>query len=109
MPRSTPLMLIAGGWLCLLLLFAGPVLSAQDPPVPAVQPPVAAKSYPFDHCLVSGERLQGDSVVSTIVEGQEYKFINQGSLKKFLKEPQKYLEKFRRDLAESHPKKKVSP
>ena len=97
-----------GSWLCLLLQFDNPALFAQDTPAPTNQPPVAVKPYPFAYCLVSCERLQGDSVVNTIINGQEFKFINQGSLKKFLTEPDKYLAKFRKDV-DDLPSNKPSP
>ena len=54
----------------------------------------AAKSYPLDTCLVSGEKLgeMGDPVVIQH-EGQEIKFCCDSCIPKFKKEPAKYLSK----------------
>lgn len=52
----------------------------------------AAKPYPLDICLVSGEKLgsMGDPVV-IVHEGQEIKFCCDSCLPKFKENPEKYL------------------
>ena len=54
----------------------------------------AAKPYPLDSCVVSGEKLgeMGDPYVFTY-EGQQIKLCCKSCLKKFDKDPQTYLKK----------------
>jgi len=54
----------------------------------------AAKPYPLDTCVVSGEKLgeMGDPYVFT-QDGQEIKLCCKNCLKKFNKDPEKYLKK----------------
>ena len=54
----------------------------------------AAKPYPLDTCIVSGEKLgeMGDPYVFTH-DGQEIKLCWKSCLKKFNKDPEKYLKK----------------
>ncbi len=56
---------------------------------------IDAKAYPYQTCLVSGEKLgtSGKDVV-LIHEGQELKFCCRNCLKKFRAAPRKYMEKF---------------
>ena len=53
-----------------------------------------AKPYPFDTCIVTGEKLgdMGGAVV-VIKDGQEVKFCCKGCIKAFDKDPAKYLKK----------------
>jgi YHS domain-containing protein len=55
---------------------------------------VAAKPYPLDVCIVSGEKLgsMGDPI-SIVHEGQEIKFCCDSCPPKFKKDPEKYLGK----------------
>ena len=55
---------------------------------------IAAKAYPLQTCLVSGEKLgaSGKDVV-LIHEGQELKFCCRNCVKKFRADPRKYMEK----------------
>jgi YHS domain-containing protein len=55
-----------------------------------------AKPYPLDTCLVSGEKLGGDSHMkpySFVYEGQEIKLCCKDCLKDFKKDPATYLKK----------------
>jgi hypothetical protein len=56
----------------------------------------AAKPYPLDVCLVSGEKLgeMGEPVVITH-EGQQIKFCCKSCVPKFEKEPAKFLAKLK--------------
>lgn len=55
---------------------------------------VAAKPYPLDVCIVSGEELGGMGEPVVIVhEGQEIKFCCDKCEPKFRKDPDKYLSK----------------
>lgn len=50
------------------------------------------KPYPLKTCLVSGEPLDSmDEEVSTVYQGQQFKFCCKPCLKKFEKNPDKYL------------------
>ena len=68
-----------------------PQESASTEPAAAAS---AAKAYPLDVCLVSGEELgsMGDPFV-IVHEGQEIKFCCDSCLPKFEKDPAKYLSK----------------
>lgn len=76
-----------------LALSAGAVVAEDAKPIP----------YPLDTCSVSGEKLgdMGDPVVK-IHEGREVKFCCKGCIKKFDKDPAKY-------LAEVDAKAKAAP
>lgn len=61
---------------------------------PATEETSAAKTYPLDVCLVSGEKLGSmGEPVSIVHEGQEIKFCCDSCLPKFKKDPEKYLGK----------------
>lgn len=56
----------------------------------------AAKPYPLKECIVSGNELGSMGKVVTMVhEGQEVKFCCKPCVKKFTKEPAKYLAKLK--------------
>lgn len=61
----------------------------------------AAKPYPLDVCLVSGEKLgsMGEPVV-IVHEGQEIKFCCDSCLPKFKENPEKYLSQLETKPAE---------
>lgn len=67
---------------------------AQNKPAVAAEGKAAAKSYPLTTCIVTDEKLgeMGEPYVFTH-EGQEIKLCCKSCLKKFNKEPQKYLKK----------------
>jgi YHS domain-containing protein len=54
----------------------------------------AAKTYPLDTCIVSGEKLgeMGDPVV-VVKDGQEYKFCCHDCVKQFEADPKKFADK----------------
>lgn len=56
----------------------------------------AAKPYPLDICIVSDNELgsMGDPI-SYVHEGQEVKFCCKPCIKKFKKDPDKYLKKIK--------------
>jgi len=58
----------------------------------------APKAYPLDTCVVSGEKLgeMGDPYVFTH-DGQEIKLCCKSCLKKFEKDPDKYIKKLKKD------------
>jgi YHS domain-containing protein len=65
---------------------------------------VAAKPYPLDTCIVSGEKLDSDPDMksySFVHEGQEIKLCCKNCKKKFDKDPAKYMKK----LADASTKK----
>lgn len=72
---------------------SGPKADAPKKDAPAA-PKVAAKPYPLDVCIVSGEKLgsMGEPVVY-VHEGQEVKFCCKNCAPDFKKEPAKYLVK----------------
>lgn len=60
------------------------------------QPAAAAKAYPLKICLVSGEDLDSmDGPVSTVHQGQEFKFCCKPCLAKFKKSPDRYVAELR--------------
>jgi YHS domain-containing protein len=63
----------------------------------------AAKPYPLDYCLVSGDKL-GDmgAPISIVYQGQEFKFCCKDCPPEFQKDPEKYMKK----LAEAEAKAK---
>jgi hypothetical protein len=53
-----------------------------------------AKAYPFDTCIVSGEKLDAMGGKITVVkDGQEVTLCCKGCIKSFNKDPAKYLKK----------------
>lgn len=60
-------------------------------------PTQAAATYPLDTCVVSGEKLgsMGDSIVYQH-EGTEVRFCCKSCIKKFKKDPAKYLVKLKK-------------
>ncbi len=84
----------------ILRLFA---LFALSTPVFAADTPAAAKPYPLTTCVVSGEALDsmGETYVHTHKEAgkpdREVRLCCKGCLKKFNKNPAKYLEKLDAD------------
>ena len=80
-------------------ILATPMLRAEDPKAPAKETKTevkkdAAKPYPLDTCIVSGEKLgeMGKPVVF-VYQGQEIKLCCKSCKPKFDKEPAKYLKK----------------
>lgn len=71
----------------------------------AGQKDAKAKPYPLEKCIVSGEKLgeMGKPVVM-VYQGQEIKFCCRDCVKKFHKEPAKYLKLI--EEAEGKPAKK---
>lgn len=69
--------------------------AAATPPAAATAPS-AAKPYPLDTCLVSGEKLGEMGKPFEIVhEGQQIKFCCKNCAPKFAKDPTKYLSKLK--------------
>jgi hypothetical protein len=66
--------------------------SAWAADTPAEQP--KAKPYPFDTCIVTGEKL-GDmgGAITVVKDGQDVKFCCKGCIKAVDKDPAKYLAK----------------
>jgi len=84
--------------ICLLLASCGRVEDAapagggQDQPTNAPAPAEAAKPYPLDYCVVSGEKLGGmGEAVVRVYEGQEVKFCCPSCIQKFEADPDKYM------------------
>jgi YHS domain-containing protein len=73
-----------------------PTAAAAEKTPAAAATSDAAKPYPLDVCLVSGEKLgeMGEPVVITH-EGQQIKFCCKSCVPKFEKEPAKYLAKLK--------------
>jgi YHS domain-containing protein len=63
----------------------------------------AARPYPLNYCLVSGDKIgeMGDPV-QTVYKGQEFKFCCKDCVKDFNKDPDKFMKK----LAEAEQKAK---
>jgi YHS domain-containing protein len=62
----------------------------------AIIPAHAAKSYPLDTCVVSGNKLGSmGKVITKTHEGQEVKFCCKPCIKKFDKDPAKYVGKLK--------------
>lgn len=83
---------------------AGCCGTAVCPMADAVKPDAAAKPYKLDTCLVTDEKLDADPAMksySFVHEGQEIKLCCKSCLKKFDKDPAKYLKK----LADASAKK----
>lgn len=86
-----------------ILLAAAPAAIAQcggcctaTPLADKAKTDAAAKPYPLDTCLVSDEKLDADPTMKSyafVHEGQEIKLCCKSCLKKFDKEPAKYLKK----------------
>jgi len=82
-----------------LALLASPALraaapEAPDQPAKTGENKAAAKPYPLDTCIVSGEKLGGMGKPFVFVyQGQEIKLCCQGCKPKFDKDPAKYLKK----------------
>lgn len=83
--------------ICLLLASCGrvedaPAAGGQDQPTSEPAPAQAAKPYPLDYCVVSGEKLGGmGEPVVRVYEGQEVKFCCPSCIQKFDADPAKYL------------------
>ena len=73
----------------------------------AGQKDAKAKPYPLEKCIVSDEKLgeMGKPVVLTY-EGQEMKFCCKDCVKKFNKEPEKYIKKLNEEAAKKSAEKK---
>ncbi|MGJ8695750.1 MAG: YHS domain-containing protein [Verrucomicrobiaceae bacterium] len=71
---------------------SSPVASASPAPAPSHPTPPKIKPYPLDKCLVTDEPLdEWDEMQTTVYQGQEMKFCCKMCLKKFNKDPDKYL------------------
>lgn len=71
-------------------LLAPSLFAAEAPAAEAAKP----KPYPFDTCIVSGEKLDGMGVPVTVVkDGQEVKFCCKGCIKSFEKDPAPFMKK----------------
>jgi hypothetical protein len=91
-----------------LALSAALAVAAPDAPAkkhhrPATRPSTqaAVQPYPLKTCIVSGEEFggdMGDPVVMTY-QGREIKFCCSSCVKKFKKDPEKYLKKLDADAA----------
>jgi len=85
--------------LTIVLVFAalGALSGCQDPGTPSnpsASAGTAAKAYPLDVCIVSGEKLgsMGDPIV-LVHQGQEVKLCCKSCKPDFEKEPAKFLAK----------------
>ena len=88
-----------------LILLAGTLalLQAGCATSPGRSTQTAAKPYPLDYCLVTGDKIgEMGTPVSTIYKGQEIKFCCKDCVKDFQKDPDKFLKK----LAEEEEKAK---
>ena len=82
-------------------LLAAPALRAEDTKAPNKEKPAkseekkdAAKPYPLDTCIVSGEKLgEMGKPVTFVYQGQEIKLCCKMCKPKFDKDPAKYLKK----------------
>ena len=89
----------------LLALLAGApaLLTSCGTPGAEHSTQVAARPYPLNYCLVSGDKIgeMGDPV-KTVYKGQEFKFCCKDCVKDFNKDPDKFMKK----LAEAEQKAK---
>lgn len=82
-----PRMLLTAGIAALL----APALAAAEA---GAADTAKAKPYPFDTCIVSGEKLDGMGVPATVVkDGQEVKFCCKGCIRTFEKDPAPFMKK----------------
>ena len=67
---------------------------AADAPAP-VAAKDAAKPYPLDYCIVSGDKLGGDmgEAITVVKDGQEFKLCCKDCIKDLDKDPKKYEDK----------------
>lgn len=93
----------------ILALFAlASTLAAADPPAVPAADAVKAKPYPFDTCIVTGEKLDGmGGAVVVVKDGQEFKFCCKGCIKDFNKDPARFVKKVAE--ADKAPVKTESP
>lgn len=77
-----------------LIATASPALAQNKPVAEQSKPDAKVKPYPLDKCIVTDEKLgeMGKPYVF-VHEGQEIKLCCKSCLKRFNKEPQKYLKK----------------
>ncbi len=79
--------------------FAGATLHAED----AAKPAAAAKAYPLDTCVVSGEKLGSMGKPYRLLhEGKEVQFCCKSCLPKFKKDPAKYMKKLEEGAAKKN-------
>lgn len=74
--------------LALALALIGSTFAAD-----AAAPAAAAKAYPIDTCLVSGEKIPAKDAPAVTVDGQEYKFCCEKCVAKFKADPKAYAAK----------------
>jgi YHS domain-containing protein len=81
------------------LISAGATYADAPTSAPA---PAGKKTYPVDHCVVSGEKLgsMGTPFVLSY-EGRDIPFCCKGCKKDFLKEPAKYVKAFDEAVAKA--------
>ena len=67
-----------------------------------------AKAYPLKTCIVSGEEFGGDmgKPITQTYQGQEMKFCCKSCVKKFNKEPEKYIKMMNEESAKKATEKK---
>lgn len=74
---------------------------------PAGKADAKAKPYPLKTCVVSGEELgEMGKPVTLIYQGQEMKFCCKNCVKKFKKDPEKYLKKLAEEVKKQKETKK---
>lgn len=67
--------------------------------------PAEVKPYPIDHCLIMGDKVDKDSVTETY-QGQEFRFCCKGCIRKFKKDPDKFVKMLADEVAK---KKDAAP
>lgn len=72
------------------VLFVPTALSAADKDAAP-----AAKPYPLDYCIVSGDKLDGDmgKPITVVKDGQEFKLCCKDCIKEIDKDPKKFEDK----------------
>jgi hypothetical protein len=78
-------------------VLVAPVAFAAAPPA---NTDTAAKAYPLQTCIVTGEKL-GSEQASIVHDGQEFKFCCKDCIKKFNADPKKYHAKLAEEVAKA--------
>lgn len=60
--------------------------------------PAQAKPYPLSDCLMMGEKID-PTIPAEVYQGQEFRFCCKGCIKKFRKNPDKYMAMLKEKVA----------
>jgi YHS domain-containing protein len=70
--------------------------------------PAVVKPYPLDHCLLMDNGKVDKDSVTEIHQGQEFRFCCKGCIRKFKKDPDKYVKLLAEEVAKQ-PRKDAAP